>query len=247
MPAGLKPMSLVLLSLTASLPLSAQAAGACPSDSLAAVIGLGSCTAGDVLLDFTHQHGSFPIYYPGPWAGVDALAPAAGAIGFTPIADADHPGFTQTGFGAGPASGWIVELAYFDVRAGAGRSLTGDSIALGGVNVTQGPDAAIVLADIGRNVVYLNNRGDTLLSSATTYDQPVPSAYEKGYILDFRASAASPAVASFDSVTYRFDESTSVSAVPEPSIAMLLALGLGGIGVFGKARRHSAATGRRAG
>lgn len=247
----LEPRSLLFAALWPTCAL----ASSCPTgQTLADVIALGSCSIGDMSFDFTHPHlPSQPVYFGGPYTSSTSLAPSAESILFTPSTDPGDLGFTLgLDFRAfGSPSSYVygsglyrvgnaidASLAYLYVTPGEGRTLTGTSLALGGVQVSGDAANNIAMVNFGGNDMLLTGGGFSQLSASTSYEagltDPTP------FAVSFRAwnfSADPDSQAGFGSVSLRFQDAAIAAPVPEPATYALMLSGLGTLTLVARRRR----------
>ncbi|WP_457388841.1 PEP-CTERM sorting domain-containing protein [Roseateles sp. P5_E1] len=241
-----------LLAPALALVLSAPAsATVCPTATFDQILALGNCTIAGSNFDFTQrQLPSHPVWNNGPFAGNTKLAPDAAAVVFTPDSSPGSIGFTLAmDFGVvGQASrfdpfaqtvktGNYIDatLAYFSITNAAGMGLSGYSVTMGNVVVTQTSFDAIVYANLNSATAAVNNAGFTRLTEAIDYGAVLPGTLI--YAANLKAYEYSPDaahVAGFGTVSFEFAQ--QALAVPEPETALLWLAGLAGIACIARRR-----------
>jgi hypothetical protein len=237
------------------LPNQSYAAPICPTDTIANIVALGSCTIADTTFTFGpptlagHQVWDTP-----PFAGTSQLGPSGSLVIFTPQVSADSPGFNLSGpfavtggfsckFGSGLCGDGnlaSVQFGYFGVSAPEGSFITGTGLDLFGAVVTQGASERdnnlgnlVSVGMSGGPNVYMTGAGETQLSDSVIFSDPVPSLLSIGFFNTWDRSGDTSSVAQFSSVTFSFDVAGSqeTSPVPEPTSLLLVASGVVTAGV----------------
>lgn len=248
------PTKIALATLVAcALPVAANAAACVSGSSLASVIAAGTCTLGDLTLDFTEPHLLGQTYLNGPFAGDSGAAPSASQIIFTTdTTDPDNVSFTlglalkaNGGYSYIPSSGitkpgsyYDMDLSYLKVFSTATRGLAGYSVALINPvsNLPSSDTYSAASASLNGAVSYIAADGTSQAVGSDVVDPAIfgglkyfdLSARAYNYSSDYATSIG------FDGIKVGFKV---VSSVPEPATLALSLLGLGV--VAGIARRRA--------
>lgn len=211
------------------LPLLGHAAEL-PAGPLSDVLALPSATGtiAGTTFAFNYPQNGVPEFFAGPWAGEPYWGPAS-AVTFTPLADADNPGFTLGGdFHATAGLLYEIALGAFLVTAPEGMLI--DSVSVEIANPVASDNSVYAYMSVNCAAVPSQPSATCERPSLTN------SAY---FNIDLRIwNSATPSAVGFDSATFRFHESPA-SPVPEPAAAGLM--GIGALALIGALRRRRAA------
>ncbi len=234
----------LLLALLLAVPL-LSFANACPTDTLANVIALGSCSIAGTTITFSPPAVGGE-YYAGPYAGDTQLGPDATHVTFTPDADPTNPGFTLTGdfnvsggyscaYGSGLCGPYgnkeNEQLAFFNVAAPTGQNIAGISAALTNGHASTDSTYNSALADLylGADVyAYVAGDGTSTLSNHTDLSTPGNSLYGTINMHSWDYSGDTASSVGFDGASFHFNVA-AITATPEPGSLLLLATGLTGL------------------
>jgi hypothetical protein len=226
--------ALALLLAAALAPLASHAADCAASSTLAGVIAQGTCTLGDLTLDFTEPHLG-TTYLPGPFAGDTMLGPSASAVSFSvDTSNPDQVSFTlglalqATGSAGGfkPGNYVDIDLSYLKVYSTPSRGLAGYGVSLVNPQAKNLPTSdtySAAGASLNGAYDFITPNG-TASSGPSTVDPPVVDGL-KYFDLSARAYnySSDPSTSiGFDGIKVRSEE----RSVPEPGSLALGALGL---------------------